>query len=1175
LAGPGGLFLPPLVGQLLWAIGLLAVVTGLLWPERWPGSSGEYSPPTARWERDAAGNFVRVPLDAAAAGDPVQRLLAPTRLWLPLLVMILLIAAGLRFWQLATIPPGCVDSECANALRLTEGLPLTSAAGDRFNLFEQVAALLSNFTGGITALRLTSALFGMGLLLALTGLARRLANPPAALLTVALAAIAPWAIWAARTGDPWSAAALLLATTLWLVLNAFADPTVGRWTMAGLAAGLLWGEAGALRVAVLLSLIGAVGLGLWAAERRQRLATPYAFGAFLAVIAPLLAPSIAAGTIFFPAGGTTAPMSALPMTLTALLRPDSAALTVAVAAPIGLFPAFLGALTVAGLGIWLRNLRNPAALWLLLTTTVFIGGLARVDLAQLSPISVALPFFTLAMAATAAYLDRLAMVAVAALHPLLRPRPVMLALGLLVAMLALPATLQLVQALNGVQSAGPGAVEMEMARFLAEDLAADNARSGDTTTWVVAPAVLRSPGTRLLAGPALAAGRLLPLEPGRTLPWSGVLPGDLVYVTGLSDRQVIDQLQQLYPEVQSEVRRNADDQAIFTVSRVAASAIDGARGAQMLLFTTPQPGLDSEAAVVAIVDSLSFPWSSTPPPVAAPFSARWRAALVVRENTTYRFRMASAAADAGYSLTLDNQLVLDSSLQLSETAVPLAQGIYRLELVYRSGAAPADVALLWGPVDAGEPLVLGGDALLNRQLGGAGLMAEYHSGTSLDGPVIDLRKESIPGLDPNLPRPYTVRWSGKLAAPRAGEYMLSAVADGVNQLILDDILIVNGLLPEEGHQPGEIFYSEGQVYLTAGWHDLEIRYTPADTGAATGAGYRLLWQPPGSAPAEVLAHFLSPVTQETAPGDLSLPSAPLLVDERLGNERFALTQLNTAWQPEMRILPADLPGLDAIKLWQVGACGSAEDQFSQPRGVQFSPDGQTIWVADSGNRRVILFDRMGKPTAALGGAPLEEPVEIAFDPDGVPMILDAVGPPIVQVVEGGLIPLPVQASFYRPRGFAVDELGTILVADTGGARVVVLEPTGDFAAELGGQGSSLGAGQPVDAVFTNGAIWAVTAEDGRLWNVSVDAGLTLLPRTDTVNGPHLTELPGGRMLLSDPLNNGIWLLEGTGEPVRYFTYPAELMQPTGIDARLEGNMLYLAVTDSATCTLSLWQTPAP
>ena len=107
------------------------------------------------------------------------------------------------------------------------------------------------------------------------------------------------------------------------------------------------------------------------------------------------------------------------------------------------------------------------------------------------------------------------------------------------------------------------------------------------------------------------------------------------------------------------------------------------------------------------------------------------------------------------------------------------------------------------------------------------------------------------------------------------------------------------------------------------------------------------------------------------------------------------------------------------------------------------------------------------------------------------------------------------------------------------------------------------------------SIWAVTAEDGRLWNVSVDAGLTLLPRTDTVNGPHLTELPGGRMLLSDPLNNGIWLLEGTGEPLRYFTYPAELMQPTGIDARLEGNMLYLAVTDSATCTLSLWQMPAP
>ena len=117
--------------------------------------------------------------------------------------------------------------------------------------------------------------------------------------------------------------------------------------------------------------------------------------------------------------------------------------------------------------------------------------------------------------------------------------------------------------------------------------------------------------------------------------------------------------------------------------------------------------------------------------------------------------------------------------------------------------------------------------------------------------------------------------------------------------------------------------------------------------------------------------------------------------------------------------------------------------------------------------RIVEFDQdiVARPVFAAQ-QPLAQLVFYA------PLVLDNAAQQIFQVGEdGALTPVPLQVSFYRPRGFAVDAAGGYVVADTGGGRLVVLAADGQQVFEFGGQGSLLARGQPVDAVEANGVYW--------------------------------------------------------------------------------------------------------
>jgi uncharacterized protein (TIGR03663 family) len=165
--------------------------------------------------------------------------------------------------------------------------------------------------------------------------------------------------------------------------------------------------------------------------------------------------------------------------------------------------------------------------------------------------------------------------------------------------------------------------------------------------------------------------------------------------------------------------------------------------------------------------------------------------------------------------------------------------------------------------------------------------------------------------------------------------------------------------------------------------------------------------------------------------------------------------------------------------------GSALGQLDQPTGIAVSPDGEIIYIVDSGNRRIQRFGRDGSFIGAwsaetdqrLGLGLFDEAQQGASDivvgPDGLiyvadtwnhrVMILDATGQLVRELGRPGEVtdtgdspdPTVQPGLFYGPRGVAVAN-GEIYVTDTGNERVQVFAPDGTFLRAFGGYGSEPG-----------------------------------------------------------------------------------------------------------------------
>lgn len=195
----------------------------------------------------------------------------------------------------------------------------------------------------------------------------------------------------------------------------------------------------------------------------------------------------------------------------------------------------------------------------------------------------------------------------------------------------------------------------------------------------------------------------------------------------------------------------------------------------------------------------------------------------------------------------------------------------------------------------------------------------------------------------------------------------------------------------------------------------------------------------------------------------------------------------------------------------------ANPKFSRPLGAALAPDG-TIWVADTGNNRVCVFDAAGRFLFEFGGLGITKPAS------GIKATWK-----------------PGRMNF--PTGIAVDEDGTVYVADFYNNQIQVFDAKGTFLRRFPdpysrvGRGSSGDGGTGIavtDVAVANGLVYAtdryqvvVFSSDGKFVRQFGRPG-TAPGHMDHPNG--ITVDADGNIYVADSNNNRVMAFTADGVP---------------------------------------------
>jgi DNA-binding beta-propeller fold protein YncE len=142
-----------------------------------------------------------------------------------------------------------------------------------------------------------------------------------------------------------------------------------------------------------------------------------------------------------------------------------------------------------------------------------------------------------------------------------------------------------------------------------------------------------------------------------------------------------------------------------------------------------------------------------------------------------------------------------------------------------------------------------------------------------------------------------------------------------------------------------------------------------------------------------------------------------------------------------------------IQLFTIsGEWKATAGQLYGPRGIAVAAEDGTVWVADTGNKRIAVYDRFLKPIRTigkLGSGPLEfsDPVGIAVGPSGSIHVADA-GNGRIQVLDAKgeftrAIPVPKWNRNVEPH-IEVGDDGTIYATDPEGNALIAMKPSGEL-----------------------------------------------------------------------------------------------------------------------------------
>lgn len=247
--------------------------------------------------------------------------------------------------------------------------------------------------------------------------------------------------------------------------------------------------------------------------------------------------------------------------------------------------------------------------------------------------------------------------------------------------------------------------------------------------------------------------------------------------------------------------------------------------------------------------------------------------------------------------------------------------------------------------------------------------------------------------------------------------------------------------------------------------------------------------------------------------------------------------------------------------------------FRTPRGVYYDPWFDEIFVADSGNGLIAIFDRQGVPKFSFSpGRSQESPVAVTTDPEGEIYVLNAGATRIVVFDYRGRpareIPLdPVDREPIQASGMARGPDGNLYVLDTGGRRILVLSLQGEMIRIIGG-GSGPRLRVPYDLAFDAEGNLYVSDRRGTPIQVYDPRGKYLRGWGKRDLGAENFSIPSGiavdgsgRVLIADSSRQDVKVFDGRGRFLGNFGgFGSELGQmayPADVAATPDGRILVL------------------
>jgi RHS repeat-associated protein len=146
------------------------------------------------------------------------------------------------------------------------------------------------------------------------------------------------------------------------------------------------------------------------------------------------------------------------------------------------------------------------------------------------------------------------------------------------------------------------------------------------------------------------------------------------------------------------------------------------------------------------------------------------------------------------------------------------------------------------------------------------------------------------------------------------------------------------------------------------------------------------------------------------------------------------------------------------------ATSERQYRFEHPTAVVYSPVNSMLYVADSGNNGVRVFNMKGQAqykigllTGAAGTEPgqFNNPEGLTIDSSGDLWVADTRNGRVQEFNSKGEFLTQIKGPLYEPHGVAIGPEGNVFVTDSNFARVAVYSPTGTLQYRFGSEGEGL------------------------------------------------------------------------------------------------------------------------